>query len=816
MKLSSYIALFLCLLSTSVMAQNVKQSYVVKCQIVNYDSSEIENSSAYLYTSNGGLRFLIAQDGSRFKTGSYTLFANASGYFEYSTIVEITSDTTFYIVLKENIVEHSNVTVKATQVREKSGFVFSKLNSRQIASNNLGQDFTYLLANTPSAYSTSDAGTGIGYTGIRIRGSDGTRINVSVNGIPINDAESHGVFWVNMPDLASSASLVQIQRGVGSSTIGSGAFGANINVANTELNSNPFVRIQQSIGSFNTSRSTLQFGTGKISNFNFGGRLSRIVSDGYVDRGSSNLLAFQFNLDYSKKKWNIHLVSFGGKEKTYQSWYGTPESRVRNDIDGMNAFADRNYLSDADRQNLLNSGRTYNYYTYKNQTDNYWQNHYQMHIAKELNPNLWIKSSFFLTSGKGYFEEFKPDASYNSYGVNDFIVGTDTSSNTDLVRQRWLDNTYFGNFTSVNYKKKSVDLIGGLSYTKYNGKHFGDVIWAEIAQPFGKDYRYYQSKSTKEEINAFVKGNYKVNKKLQIDLEMQSRIINYKGLGNDNDLKKIDFDTNYLFLNPKAALVYELNKGQRLYGSYSIGQREPVRSDFIDQTRSELPKPEFMRDIEIGYILKKKTTFFQFNFYDMAYKNQLVLTGELNDVGSSLRKNVAKSYRRGIELVFQREIIKKMFIDANLNLSSNKIIDFEDVYYNYDDGSIVKNVYSKTDIAFSPSAIGYIGVTDKHIRGLELKVDLKYVGEQYLDNTLNKDRKIDAYSLFNFSFQKAIQLSGKGHLTIRGMVNNVFGIFYSNNGYTYKYVYDGKLIVENFYYPQSRTNFMLGVDFTFL
>ena len=817
MKQIVFSVLILCFFSQNTLAQKKGSSIRVKCRIQNADSIDIENADAVfesaegrVFTSLGAGVYLLP------RKGVYTLQVQAVGYYDQNYKFSFFSDTQFTVYLRENVVEHNNVTVKAIHVREKSGFVYSKLTARQISAANLGQDLTYLLGNTPSAVSTSDAGTGIGYTGIRIRGSDGTRINVTINGVPINDAESHGVFWVNMPDLASSASQIQVQRGVGSSTIGSGAFGANINIQNTEVAAKPFLHLQQSVGSFATARSTLQFGTGRIGSLSFGGRLSRIVSDGYVDRGSSNLQAFQFNLNFLKKKWSINAVSFGGKEKTYQSWYGTPESRVKGDLEEMNRFADRNYLNDEERSRLLNSGRTYNYYTYANQTDNYWQNHYQLHIAREIKPHWLFKSSNFVTTGKGYYEEFKADASFAAYGVANYSSGSDTITSTDLVRQRWLDNVFFGSFTTLNYQKGKLDVIGGLSFTEYRGKHFGDVIWASIAKPFGKDYRYYSSSSRKTEYNGFVKGNLKITKNLQADMELQARQIRYKSEGNDNDLKRINFDTGYLFFNPKLGLVFDVAKGKRLYGSYSIGQREPVRSDFIDNAGGNLPLPEFLQDLELGFIYKGKNAAIQFNMYHMAYRNQLVLTGELNDVGSSLRRNVPKSFRQGIELMLQYQPSDKLALEGNLTLSRNRIAVFDDIYYNYDSGTIVKDRYEQTDIAFSPSVIGFIGVTDRHLRGLELNLNCKYVGRQYLDNTLNKFRSLDAYYTLNFAFQKTFKLPGKGQLTLKGAASNLTGIFYSNNGYTYKYVYSGNLITENFYYPQSRIAFLLGLDFKFL
>ena len=814
MKKIVLILLFAQLLHLS--AQKNKTTFNTSFLVFDNDSNSVEQFNGMLKNLATGKSREINDASVSLEKGKYQLKLNSYGFKPYNSELEIYSDTTIILLLESSIAVQRNVTVKAIVLKDKSGFVHTKLNARQIASVNLGQDFTFLIANTASAVATSDAGTGVGYTGIRIRGSDATRINVTVNGIPINDAESHGVYWVNMPDLASSTSSVEIQRGVGSSTVGTGAFGANINIRNTELSQVPYLQLQQSYGSFNTSKSTMMFGTGKMNNFNFSGRLSKILSDGYIDRSASDLQSFQFNLNYAVNKFSINAVSFGGKERTYQSWYGTPESRVNNDVAGMNAYADRNWLSDAQRQNLLNSGRTYNYYTYENQTDNYWQNHYQLHLNYTLNKNLNISSAFFTTTGKGYYEEFKEGASFSDYGVSDVIVNTDTITSTDLVRQRWLDNVFYGNFTSFNYKRKLIELTGGISFSTYEGKHFGEVIWAEFAGPFGIGNQYYRSDSKKSELNGFLKLNYKLAKGLSMDAEVQQRQINYRGKGNDNDRTAIDYDAKFSFFNPKLALVYQLNKKANFYGSFSIGNREPVRTDFIDNPMNTVPKAENLQDLELGYIYRHKQKMFQFNLYNMQYKNQLVVTGELNDVGNALRRNVKNSYRRGIELIGQYPIIKKMSLEANLNLSDNKILDFEDVYYNYDNNTTERVFYRSTDIAFSPSVVGFFGVTDRHLKDCDVSINVKYVGKQYLDNTLNNSASLPAYLLLNFSFNKQFNFKNGSSISIKGLINNITGIFYSNNGYTYKYVYSSNLIRENFYYPQSGRNFMIGLDFKFL
>ncbi len=754
---------------------------------------------------------------------TYTIVITKFGYFESRVTLNTEKQTVMNLVfvLKEKAIEQSGFILKATRVDKNNAFAYTNLDAKDLKLQNLGQDFTYLLGNTASAVTTSDAGAGVGYTGIRIRGSDATRINVTINGIPINDAESHGVYWVNMPDLASSTNNVQVQRGVGTSTNGNGSFGANISINNIENSNLPGFQIQQSYGSFNTSKSNLKFNTGKIGNFSFSGRLSKISSDGYIDRASSQLSAFQFNMNYYKNKWAINALSFGGKEKTYQSWYGTPQSRYDNNTAAMQAYSDRNYLSPAQTNNLLNSGRTYNFYTYKNQTDNYWQNHYQLHIGKVLNSNFTFKTSFFTTTGKGYYEEFKDGAKYSSYGVANFITPTkDTFTNTDLIRQKWLDNIYYGNFTTLDYSKKRLKINSGIGYTSYHGKHFGKVIWASIAQPFGNDFEYYRAKSEKNEVNGFVKGEYQATNSLKFMGEIQVRNIDYSSSGIGSDLTVVKFKQHYNFINPKVGINYQLSKKNQLYSSYSIGNREPVRSDFTDNSDSTIPKAEHMQDLELGWINKGKSYFIQVNAYYMNYKNQLVLTGALNDVGNSLRKNVAQSFRRGVEFIAMKTILKgKTVLEGNLTLSQNKIKQFEDVYYdygnNYDNFIVKKDIYKNTDISFSPNAIAYVGITDKHIKNFQFGANVKYVGKQYLDNTSNRGSKLNVYSTLNLYFQKEIRLKKVPYIVIRGAVNNLASINYTNNGYTYKYIVNGELITENFYYPQSKINFLFGLDFKF-
>ncbi len=816
MKVKLTIFFFLC----SFIQLGAQNNSSISFNCLDEDSNAISDFYSRIISGNDSTPFILNKVGYSFdKPGNYIIVVRRFGYFEKRETLSLIANSfsQFNLVLIENAIEQPGVITKATRVDKNNAFAYTNLNAKDLRMQNLGQDFTYLLANTPSAVTTSDAGAGVGYTGIRIRGSDATRINVTINGIPINDAESHGVYWVNMPDLASSSNSVQVQRGVGTSTNGNGSFGANISINNIENNAQPFIQMQQSYGSFNTSKSNLKFGTGKIGNFSFNGRLSKIVSDGYIDRANSNLSAFQFNLNYYKNNWAVNAVSFGGKEKTYQSWNGTPQSRYENNAQGMKDFSARNYLTPLQESNLLNSSRTYNYYTYKNQTDNYWQNHYQLHLSKQFKPSLLFRTSFFTTTGKGYYEEYKEGASFANYGVKNFISPkNDTITGTNLVRQKWLDNIYYGNFSTIEFSKKKMKTTAGLGVTTYRGKHYGKVIWAEVAQPFGLDSNYYYATSLKNEVNGFLKAEYKITDNLKLIEELQLRKIHYESSGKSPDLAKVNFKQNYTFFNPKIGLNYQMNKNNQIYSSFSTGNREPIRSDFTDNPDSTLPKPEQLQDLELGWINKGKTHFFQVNAYYMNYKNQLVLTGAVNDVGTPLRKNVSASYRQGIELIGMRSIMnKKLVLEGNLTLSQNKIKIFEDVYNNYFTAyptTITRRIYNNTDISFSPNVIGYFGITDRHIKNMQLGVNMKYVGKQYLDNTQNEGQMLSSYSTINITFQKEFRIKNVSSFVIRGLVNNLFSINYTNNGYTYKYTYDGQLTTENFYYPQSKISFLVGLD----
>lgn len=751
------------------------------------------------------------------KQQNYVLEISFVGYQTQQISIEnLTGNKEINVVLKETKQTLNELVVAATRVKENSSFAHTTIHQKEFENNNLGQDIPILLQNTPSMVSTSDAGGGIGYTGFRIRGSDATRINVTVNGIPLNDAESHGVFWVNMPDFASTTESIQIQRGVGSSTNGAGAFGGSVNLQTNAFQTQPYAEISGSYGSFNSHKQTLKFGTGLINKrWAFDGRLSNIQSDGYIDRAFSDLKSFYASGGYFGEKTMVKAVLFSGKEKTYQSWYGTPESRLNNDAEAMNLHALNNGLTEQQTQNLLNSGRTYNFYDYDNQTDNYQQDHYQLHISHQFNTKLTFSGAFHYTYGRGFFEEFKEKDAFENYGLNPLIISTDTITNSDIIRRRWLKNDFYGATYAINYTSKKINFILGGATNNYEGDHFGEIIWSEFANGSAIRANYYKSTAQKLDVNHFAKLSIDLTEKLALMTDFQVRYVNYTTKGTDNDLQQFNIDKDFLFFNPKAGLTYKATKQTMFYGSFSVGNREPIRSDFIDNPANKQPTHETLYDYEAGVEYKRNKIQFQTNFYFMDYRNQLILTGNLNDVGAPIRVNVDKSYRAGVELIGSYLISKKLKISGNTTFSENKINTFNEVLFDYTNGfDVIEISHNNSDIALSPSFIAAASIEYSIYKGMKIWLQTKYVGEQFLDNTSNSNRKLDAYTTLDGRLSYTFYPKKMKEISINFLVNNILDKKYSSNGYTFSYVF-GDLITENFYYPQAGTNFLVGASIKF-
>ncbi len=711
------------------------------------------------------------------------------------------------------IYDQQEVVITASRMSAKFPGTFTNLDKAELQKLNLGQDLPIQLRFTPSLVATSDAGAGVGYTGLRIRGSDQTRINVTVNGIPINDSESQGVFWVNMPDLSSSLSSAQIQRGLGTSTNGSGAFGASINLLTDGLADKPGGSVAASYGSFDTRKLTAQLHTGKLKNgFAAEARLSDIRSEGYVDRASSDLNSYYLAGGFYGSKTSVKAIAFGGTERTYQSWFGVPESRVNNDLPGMLAYADRNGISGTDLTNLLESGRQYNFYTYDNQVDDYAQNHHQLHLSHQFTDRLSLKLAGHYTHGEGYFEEYRSGDSLTHYGLMPPANGPES---TDLIRRRWLDNDFYGAIYDLRYtiNEQQFSLGGGVH--RYQGDHFGEIVWAEFSEGIAHLQRYYQGDGNKDEYSVFAKWEGTIGNWILM-ADMQFRGVNYEASGIDNTLIPINVDEQYAFFNPKAGARYRINDRNSIYAYAGMGNREPVRSDFVDAIEGNIPKPEQMLDVEIGHTFQKEGFQWNANAFLMRYRDQLVLTGALNDVGASLRANVPNSYRAGVELDASYRISKQLAVSAQLGLSRNQIGRFDQLTYEYTDTdiNIVQETFTDTPISFSPSAVASGRLSYAPLMGLELELLSKYVSRQYLDNTGSESRSINPYWINDF--RCAYTFSGKAlkGLSLQLLVNNIFDVAYSSNGYTYSYI-AGASVTENFFYPQAGSNFLLGARFDF-
>lgn len=806
------------------------------CQLIGYAQYSVNGT--IMNKSNSGVLVGATIQSER---GNYFSVTNEEGFFEISNVppgdyrftirylgfkeeelnLVVDQEKSLKIFLEEDTRITDEVIVFATRAGDKSATTFHNINKEEIKKQNFGQDLPFVLNWTPSLVTTSDAGAGIGYTGLRIRGSDATRINVTINGIPYNDSESQGVFWVDIPDIATSTQSIQIQRGVGTSTNGAGAFGASINLQTNSKNIEPYAELVNSAGSFNTRRHTIGFGTGLINNsFTFDARASLINTDGFIDRASSHLRSYFASGGYYGDRTIMKAIAFGGNEVTYQSWYGVPESKLNGDVTAMMTTAAAEGWNAQQLDNLLNSNsRTFNIYDYKDQVDNYSQDNFQLHVSSQLSPETTANVALHYTKGRGYYEEFKFDQPLSNYGLPDVAVGSTTLTNTDLIRRRWLDNDFYGLTYSINYEKDRYSGVIGGAWNQYIGDHFGEVIWAQFASTAPKDFRYYFNQGDKQDFNIFWKSSYQFTKRFNGYMDLQYRKVDYSSKGIENDLSNFDLTADYGFFNPKIGLTYELNAFKHVYASYSVGQREPVREDFINAQVGTRPKSELLNNIEAGLRIKRSDYSLNLNYYLMSYKNQLVLTGEINDVGAPIRTNVENSYRTGIEIEGALKLNSNLTWGANATLSKNKINNFTEVVYdygvNFDEFNEIQQQYSETDISFSPSLIVGSNLSYTIHKHIEATILSKYVGDQFLDNTSNENRKLKSYFVNDFRLSYNPPIKAFKNFGVSLMLNNVLDVDYESNGYTYGYVGGGETIRQNYYYPQAGRNYLIMVSMKF-
>lgn len=781
----------LILLATPIV---MSAQFSIKGQIT--DAANNQNLPAAHLSLDGNFKTAVSDLHGNFsmaniKEGTYTLKVSYLGYETYNQEIKLSENLKLNIVLKPKVIMEDEVIITATRANNRTGTAFMNLSKAELKKADLGQDLPYVLNLTPSVVSSSDAGAGVGYTSIRVRGTDISRINVTMNGIPVNDPESQGVWWVNMPDLTASLNSIQIQRGVGTSNNGAAAFGASINMLSAVSEQKAFAEVNTSYGSFNTQRYRFSASSGLIDGkWSFDTRLSKIYSDGYVDRAFSDLKSFYVSGAHYGKNSILRFNVFSGKERTYQSWNGVPKDSIA-------------------------TNPTYNAYTYDNQTDNYQQDHYQLLYSKRINAFWNFNGALHYTKGRGYYQSWKDNRKLAKYGIADFVIGNDTIQKTNLIQQKWLDNDFYGFTFSFDYNNKNNIRVNiGGAANQYDGEHFGKIIWAQYAL-MGNDFEWYRNNGLKNTYNFYSKASYQAADKISVFGDLQYRRVDYWMSGLHDDFKNLDGNFHYNFFNPKAGLNYDINNTHKLSFTAAVAHKEPSRSDFRDADVDKIPKAETLIDYELGYSMNMQFVLFRANAFYMDYKDQLVLTGKVNNVGAAIMTNVDRSYRAGVELIAGVKFNKYISWNANISLSQNKIKDFTEYVDNWDTWSQDSVNMGTTDIAFSPNVVAASQIQFSPSNNLSVFVNTKYVGKQYIDNTSNDYNSLDAYTTSDVVFSYHFETKWVNKISINLSVNNIFNAKYSSNAWVYSYNYGGTRSVMDGYFPQAGTNFMLGLDLKF-
>ncbi|MBN1597030.1 MAG: TonB-dependent receptor [Bacteroidales bacterium] len=752
------------------------------------------------------------------KPGEKTIVVSFLGYKTTKKEIDLVQNIKLNFELEPSSILADEVIVVSTRASADAPVTYTNVGHEEITKRNLGQDIPVLLSTTPSMVVSTDAGNGIGYTSFRIRGTDANRTNITVNGIPMNDAESHGVWWVNMPDFSSSTENVQVQRGVGTSTNGAGAFGASINLQTNTLEENPYAVIASSAGSFNTFKNTIKVGTGLIKDhFAFDARLSKISSDGYVDRASSDLKSFFFSGSYYSKSTIVKANIFSGKEKTYQAWWGVPKVRLENDMEGMERYEEHGLYTPEQTLHMLNSdSRTYNYYTYNNETDNYQQDHAQLFFSQRISSQMHFNAALHYTYGRGYYEQYRTNDDLADYNLPNIILSSDTITSTDLVRQKWLDNDFYGTVFSLSYNSGIVNAVIGGSWNKYDGRHFGNIIWGQYLGETAKDYEWYSSTGTKTDLTSYARASINIESWISLFADIQARTIDYNIDGIDDDYRDITQNHHYTFLNPKLGIHLIPGYNQKAYVLFAMAHREPNRANYTDAINTENePIPEKLRDIEAGYSYNASLYTVGINLYYMNYKDQLILTGQINDVGSAIMTNVEKSFRRGIEIMGTAYITQSIKWDANATFSQNKIIDFTEYVDNWVTWGQEQFYFDKTNIAFSPALIANSILSYSPVQNLEISLTSQYVSKQYIDNSSSEDRMLDAYFINNFGIAYSVYPKWARELKMNLLINNFLNEEYESNAWVYSYILGDERYEMDGYFTQAGINFLGGVTVIF-
>lgn len=739
--------------------------------------------------------------------GKFTIDLTATMPFSVSHLAyeEVSGNyegTELHIIMQPKNNLFPEVIITDTRADYYAPLTTTNIKGKDLNANNFGEDMPQLLEFTPSVVVTSDAGNGVGYTGIRIRGSDATRINVTINGVPYNDAESQQTYWVDINDIAESTDDIQVQRGVGSSVNGISSFGGSVNINTNELEEEPYATVSLSAGSFNLFKGSASFGSGRLHDHWFmEGRISRITSDGFIDRSFADLYSFALTSAYKAEKFSSIFNIFSGKERTYQSWGGVPKDS-------------------------LTTNRTYNPYTYEDQTDNYLQTHYQWHNIFYLKNNASLKLTLNYTRGKGYYEQLETEQAYADYGVPDLILSDDTITFTDMVTQKWLGNDYYGAFLQYeNEISKSLALNFGAAAYTYEGSHFGKVIWAEYAQPFGTDHTWYSNTATKKDADIFAIMRYSITDKLLLYTDLQLRTVHYDFLGPDAMGNYLDQNVDLLFFNPKLGISYAANTGNLFSLALAETGHEPNSDDYTETSPLSRPSPEYLYDAELSWKHQHNGWQLYSTLFYMYYLDQLVLTGEINDVGAYTRTNIPVSFRRGLELAWAKTFFSKIAWNANLTLSENKIQNYTEFLDNWDTGEQVEKNYTSTNISFSPAltagSVLTCTVFEKSVpeKGrfttFTAGLQSKYVGMQYIDNTGNPDRSLDSYSVEDIILSLHMHNTAFNSLTLSLSLQNVLDAQYESNAWVYPYIYESEEAIQDGYFPQAGRNFAIRAGMRF-
>jgi iron complex outermembrane receptor protein len=777
-KITIFLFLFVSVLTNA-------QKVTVSGKIVDKNQKNLTGATVLIKETNQGISSDFDGNFSfKLNKGTFTLKVSFIGFKTIEKSIFLDEDKVLTIPLEEDDNVLDEVLVSAVRATSSIPVTYSNLSKKELAKRNLGQDIPILLNYLPSVISSSDAGAGVGYTYLNVRGSNSERINVTINGIPYNDSESHGTFWVNLGDFASSTENLQLQRGVGTSTNGSGAFGASLNILTDAISENAGGEISNSFGSYGTRKHTVKFTTGKINeHLEVSGRFSNIHSDGYIDRAFTNLKSYFLQASYKDENTLIKAVSFGGAERTYQAWYGLDPQQLKED-------------------------RRQNPYTYENEVDDYKQNHYQLHWNEQLNNHWSTNIGLNYTKGAGFFEQYK--TSENAAAFNNLI-----EDGSDVIVRRWLDNDFYVFNFNANYKDEKLNIITGISYSNYTGDHFGEVIWgSNLASGVSYGDRYYFSDAKKTDMSVFSKATYEMTEKVSAYLDLQGRFINYQTKGLTSDRNPLDIDAQFNFFNPKAGFIYKIAAQNNIYLSYARANREANRNDF----ENGISSPEILDDIELGWRYKSDRVQLNTNIYYMNYKNQLVLTGAIDDVGAPIRATSGESYRVGLEIDADIKLNDQFSIKSNAAFSTNKNEDFKAPI----NGNLLN--LGNTPLSFSPNTIIGNMFIYQPSSNLQISFLSKYVGKQFMSNLNSRVSGLDVLdSYFTSDLNFVYEIATKkvfDAIIISGLINNIFNTEYVDRGYYYTYDYpdeNGNTITGDGagYYPQATRNFLVGVTLKF-